>query len=508
MTNSVHQPHGTTAEVGTRTHVLRSVAVLAPLLAAVAFGTVLVAEADSSAPPSALPAASTLPVEAPATLPTTLPTTGPAPETTSPVDAPTLVGASVVTAGEPISVEIPAPAGLQLARPATNGLVQLEAPGRATYVPVVGFVGSDTFSVQSCNSGGCGHADVTVEVLPATTSTFVETTVERLVDTRSGEVLSAGSTVAAPLTADADYEAVALSVTVMASQTAGEVEVDGGSGPVAALAVSGAGQMTTNLVIVPASGDVPLELTTSAGGHLVVDLVGYFESSTGSAGGRFVQVDPVPAANLVTAVDGRAATVETTELDGLPHGEVGAVLALVTADVGPDGGRVELGPGVADYDQMLAWGAPTGPNLQRRGVVLVTPDADGAFSFDYQGGAEIDVQILGYFTSPAAATTRAGLYVPADVSPVLQRDFTVGTNVVGEVPEYAGAAFVTLTAEPGVTGASDPRDLGIASGRTIGTTLAVGPAPNGSGQGVVVSSATDLRAEFQVLGVFLAGATP
>jgi hypothetical protein len=151
---------------------------------------------------------------------------------------------------------------------------------------------------------------------------------------------------------------------------------------------------------------------------------------------------------------------------------------------------------------MLMWGAPKGPNLERRGVVLVTPDVNGEFSFNYEGGTEIQLDVLGYFTNSTADSGTAGLYVPAAIEEVITENFVAGVNVVGEVPSYAGAAFVNVSAEAGVTGSQDPRDLSIASGRTIGTALGVSSA-SGSAFGLEVLSSAELRAELQLLGVFL-----
>ena len=323
-------------------------------------------------------------------------------------------------------------------------------------------------------------------------------------DTRSGDILAAGSRVDARVSDSWASTAVAVSVTLIGSQNAGVVEIDGGSGPVTALTVPGPSAMTTNLVIVPVDAAGALVITTTAGGHLVIDQVGHFDSATESSGGRFVQVDPIRAAHLVTGEDGREATVTPSELAGLPDGQVGAVLALITAEIGQEGGRVQVGPGIAEYDQMLMWAAPTGPNLERRGVVLVSPDADGAFSFRYEGGSVIDLDVLGYFTNEAAELAQTGLYVPSASAEIIQGEFLTGSSVVGTMPDYAGAAFVTLSAESGAPRSGDPRDLVIASGRTIATALTVAPSPDGDGQGVVISSTADLQAQLQLLGVFLA----
>ncbi len=493
MSQQIHFPTGTTAEVGRQRYVARSLSVLSPLFL---LGGLFLWTATSA---GGSPEQVVLEQEPAATAPST------APETTAVVAAepPTITGAKVSTAGLPVAIEIEASHEIKLVTPPANGLVQLEGAGDAVYAPNEAFVGSDTFVVETCNEGECRQADIEVDVLPASTSKYLATPVTRIIDSRDNEPLDPGDSQTVALTGEIDYEAVALSVTLMQSQAAGSVQVDGGAGPVSAITVPGAGAMTTNLVIVPITDLNSVTVTNQAGGHVVVDVVGVFESSAESADGRFVQVDPVEVAKLETAVDGREATIRLGELLDLPNEEISAVLALVTADVGADGGMVRLGPGVEAYDQMLMWGKPGGPNLERRGVVLLTPDSDGALSFRYEGGSVIELDVLGYFTNSASATETAGLYVPEYGGQTISELFGPGTSVVGVVPDYAGAAFVNVSAEPGANGSEDPRDLGIASGRTIGTALAVTQNPDAANKGIEVETSNELQATLQLLGIFL-----
>ena len=167
MTSSHYEPVGTSSEATTRTHLVRSAIVVVPavvLLAAFLWAASSMSTNEVSVAREQAFVASQVEVGvnepndaashvAPA-LGTQVLAESPSPR----VKPPILAGLNLVTAGEPVQMAIEAPDGLQLVDPPASGLVQLEASGTSTYVPDAGFVGLDTFTVQSCNEGGCGEA--------------------------------------------------------------------------------------------------------------------------------------------------------------------------------------------------------------------------------------------------------------------------------------------------------------------------------------------------------------
>ncbi len=375
--------------------------------------------------------------------------------------------------------------------------------------------------VGSTTTGPAGQPDgepATIRVVgPGTgASRLITGPVERVVDTRpnantngnaNDEASGDGSTIDLPAPADLDRDgepvtALVLSVSLMGNPNPGSVTIEGPFGSINAVTADGPGATTTSLVVVP--GRDPARLVNTAGGAIIVDLVGRFVESGAVAEGRFVTTDPVRLARLVTATDGRETEVDLGPAIGA--GGASAALVLITADVGDEGGRIAIGPAPDQLDQLLMWGPPSGTDRQRRGVALVAPGEDGRFALRYDGGSILDVDLLGYATSASAPTSTDGLFVPASTILTVDRRFPVGTTVIDGLPAGFGAAFVGLRAEPGAaTTAQAPelaRDLIVASGRTIGTVLPAGVDPTGR-PGVAVTSQVELGARLQIFGYFL-----
>ncbi len=309
---------------------------------------------------------------------------------------------------------------------------------------------------------------------------------ERLLDTRSEGSPPPPPDVVHPLVVDPQVTAVALSISVMATERAGSVLVDGQAGTVEAITVGGAGGTTTNLVLVPVIQG-QLTIRSSAGGHLVVDLVGAFEPSGASSAGRFISVDPVEIANLETATEGRDLDIAFTTGGGIPFEQASAVLVEIQADVGTEGGMISIGPEADAYDQMLMW-APAAPeNPLRRGLVLLEPTPDLIGSLRYDGGSELTVEVVGYFTNDAAPESATGLFIPT--GPRLLVDGPVGpdnplTFTVDDVP--ATAALLTIGSPTGIAGQLGALVLPV------------------SGPEVTLRPSTEIDAVVTLLGVFLA----
>lgn len=247
--------------------------------------------------------------------------------------------------------------------------------------------------------------------LPARASRLVAGPPQRVVDTRAGDQPAPPPGTVQEIELGVQPSAVVLSVSLLGSERAGAVTVDGLAGPVEAVTVPQAGTTTTNLVIVPVVGN-RVNAWSSAGGHLIVDLVATFEAVSGPvAAGRFVPVEPQPVGRLETAVDGRQLDIPLG--DTVSSEEADAILVELAADVGADGGVIRSGPGPDDLSQALMWGTAGFDGDQRRGLVLVTPDELNQLSVDYQGGSVLTATVVGYFTSDGAEVATSGLFVPS-----------------------------------------------------------------------------------------------
>ncbi len=328
-----------------------------------------------------------------------------------------------------------------------------------------------------------------VSIAPSRASRLVAQTPDRVLDTRSesgsdGDLSPPSPDAIHPITVPDGYTAVALSVSLLSAERSGSVTVDGSAGLVEAVAVGGAGASVTNLVIVPIVG-TELTVRSSAGGHLVVDLVGWFEAAPeGSNDGRFVAIDPTRITELETAVDGREATL--TVQQAVPQDGVSAMLAVIVADVGADGGVVQLGPASGAFDQMLMWGPADENSRQRRGLALIQPGDDGKSALLYNGGSALTVDVIGYFTDETAAVTVDGLYVPS--GPRLLFSGQLGP----EVP----AVLTGVEPESGI-GVATVASRSTDAGRLWSVAV---PVDRGA---IQVSASTETEADVTLLGVFI-----
>jgi hypothetical protein len=189
-----------------------------------------------------------------------------------------------------------------------------------------------------------GHVIVDVSgyfmpVASATEGRFVALTPRRLLDTRDHRAggLVADETVRVPLPGDVPGDATAVFVNLTTTSSIGygyfAVHAAGTSRPEAsALNTDSAGQTRAAGVIVPVSA-AGFDVYSSAGGHLIVDIAGWFTgpSAPESAEGLLMLVDPVRV--MDTRSDGRdrfwpdgSQAVDTAAVTG----QASAVVANVT----------------------------------------------------------------------------------------------------------------------------------------------------------------------------------
>lgn len=353
--------------------------------------------------------------------------------------------------------------------------------------------------------------------LPAAASRFVDTPTLRVVDTRNGSALEPGQQIAVDLSThlDATTTAVALSVSALDAASTGAVTAELDAGPVTVFTATG--PMTGGFVIVPRASVDTLTLVAGGGGHLVVDVVGLFTPSGPTAGGRFIPVAPQPIGRLWTETQGNQATLTPAADGALPDSGVGSVLVRIKADVGDNGGRVQVGTTPATLDAALVWSPTTEGDRSREGITIVTLDELGQFSLDYQGGAELNVDLLGYVTAADAAVSTTGLFVPvpstALVAGTLDRRAVVEFGPPPSVPDGLAVAALFTTVTGAATDAGSLLTYNVETGQPRSATLHVGGGDtrtaatvvplDADGRALVVSD-VDTSIRLETTGYFLA----
>ncbi|MEM9613499.1 MAG: hypothetical protein AAGA59_11225 [Actinomycetota bacterium] len=287
---------------------------------------------------------------------------------------------------------------------------------------------------------------------------------------------------------DPTATAVAVSVTVRGAPATGALTAAFDAGTVTVVDVEA--PMVSQLAIVPRNGEAPLTLTAASGGRLTVDVVGQFVPSEATAAGRIVAVEPIVIGSLTTAIDGSSATFAPVENAELPTGGVDSVLIRIAADIGDEGGTVRIGPDLDDLSQSLMWGPTTAGDRTRMGLAIVPLDELEQLSLDYQGGAELQVQLLAYITGEGAPVSTNGLFVPLPATRL------IATADRGETLDAAAEQAPVLDLGPYLSADTliGSAALSADNGLTIASAAATGR----------LSVAPDLGGDVETIGYFLA----
>ena len=258
-----------------------------------------------------------------------------------------------------------------------------------------------------------------------------------------------GTSISLPLPAGvaADATAIAINVTTVGGRRTGFLSVRP-AGPESTMTSfmnpDGSGRARAASVIVPVS-PAGFVITTTAGGHVIVDLVGWFTgpSASDSANGLFVPTAPT------RLVDSRANAPRlwpdgTRELD--VDFDAAAIATNVTIDRTDDSGFVTAYPAGTPL--------PTASTINAFGVndtvanFAITPISNRGSAYYSDRGTDLIVDVTGYFTgTPMTAT----LPVPPNVQPparaLLVGDSTLaGVRWYGTTEALLGFPYV-LTAE-------------------------------------------------------------
>ncbi len=294
------------------------------------------------------------------------------------------------------------------------------------------------------------------------TSSYVAMAIsQRLLDTRQSAPVQAGGTIsvsvtgAAPLPALGTVTAAVLNLTVTPPSGPGfwTVWPHTSSRPEASnLNVDElqnlAGNVTPNLVTVPVGPDGVVDVYSSGGGNVIVDLLGYYTPADVATAGRF---EPLAAPARVLDTRGKATFAPGETRAFTVPGAAGASAVAVNLTA------VTNNPG---FWQVYAQGspAPATSNLNSpagfsaaiANQAIVTVDPAGAISIYSESGGDLLIDLVGTYTGSGAAASTTGLFVPM-TSPTRIVDTRIaGLNPLGGTtrPSIKTSFEVPITTNP------------------------------------------------------------
>lgn len=169
------------------------------------------------------------------------------------------------------------------------------------------------------------------------------------------------------------------------------------------------GGAVANLVTVPVGPDGIVDVFSSGGGNVVVDLLGYYTPAATATAGRFT---PLAAPTRILDTRGAATFAPNEARRFVVPGAVGA--SAVAVNVTAVNAR-------AGFWRLYAHGAtaPTTSNVNSPGWLIpvanqaiVPVDAQGAITIFSNQGGDVIIDLVGSFTGAAAPASTAGLFVP------------------------------------------------------------------------------------------------
>ncbi|MFN6120326.1 MAG: L,D-transpeptidase family protein [Actinomycetes bacterium] len=207
-----------------------------------------------------------------------------------------------------------------------------------------------------------------------------------------------------------------------------------------------------NLVTVPVGPDGTVTVYSQRGGHVVVDMLGSYQTSGATAAGRLQ-----PLARPERIFDSRnflvVAPGSVTEVR-VPAalGAAGASAAVLNVTViGSDAGYWTVFPAgttppLADNLNSLFLGHVSANQA------IVPLDADGDFSVFSQSGGHLVIDVVGLVTGPTAPVSTAGLFVPLAAPTRFLDTRTAATNPLGraQMPLPGWNVEVGVTTDPAI----------------------------------------------------------
>jgi hypothetical protein len=216
-----------------------------------------------------------------------------------------------------------------------------------------------------------------------------------------------------------------------------------------------AGQTQANFAIVPVGSGGSISLYTIAGGHMVVDVLGYFTSAPAPvAAGRFVGLG-TPERLLDTRLSAQPLSAAVPRQVPMPNGidpaQVGALVVTVTGTEADQPGWLQAFP--ADRPDVIA-GTSTvnlvpGAVIANTAIVPVGSAGIAVAGFFGTGSGHAVVDVIGYITSETAPVSAAGRFVPVRPSRAFDSRLVSGdlTLAVPVEVDASGAFGVTIPAD-------------------------------------------------------------
>ncbi len=187
------------------------------------------------------------------------------------------------------------------------------------------------------------------------------------------------------------------------------------------LNVDTAGQTRANFAIIPVGSDGTISIYSIAEGHVVVDVLGWFQRTTGPVdAGRFVELTTSQRL-LDTRLNPVAGPLRANEIRRVPMPVgvdprlVDAVVVTVTATAATGPGWVQAYP--ADRTDVIGKTSTVNTTAQASVAnTAIVPVGTGGIAvtgyFVASGSAHVIVDAIGYITSSSAPLSPAGRYVP------------------------------------------------------------------------------------------------
>jgi hypothetical protein len=302
---------------------------------------------------------------------------------------------------------------------------------------------------------------------------FTQLPPTRIVDTRSGLGAPKGALNGEALLKiqmggvggiDPGASAVAVNLTIVSAVRPGFVTLWGepgqtgaGNRPTASnLNIGAAGQTVANMTMVALSSDGSANLYVNSGGHVLIDVAGFWTPATASTSGRYTAITPERTLDTRTGpkvLPGGFVDAKVTGFAGIPDDAAAVAVAITATDA--------TGPGF-----ITAWAAgATMPeasnlNLPDKGatipnLAIVPVGAGGKISIFTSGGTHIIADVAGWFTGASAPSSTDGLFVPIDAVRI------------ADTRNGAGGGFRRLSAELAqelsVSGRGDVPGSGVAA---------------------------------------------
>jgi hypothetical protein len=265
--------------------------------------------------------------------------------------------------------------------------------------------------------------DVPTRVLDTRPRTAVGPT-ELIGELRRGEILDLPIVGVAGVPAD-DVTAVAVNLVTVGPDRPSFVQalptLHAQLGGFSNLNADGPGQNRANFAVIPIGADGSISIYSIADGHVVVDLLGWFESAGGAvSAGRFVEL-PQPERLLDSRTDAPVGplTPNATRAVPLPSSidpaAADALVVTVTAAFATAPGWVQAYP--TDRPDAVAAtstvNVPTGGTVANTAIVPIGSQGISLTGFFADAGhSHVVVDAIGYFTSASAPTDSAGLFRP------------------------------------------------------------------------------------------------